>query len=374
MAWSLGRIVLLAALAVGSEPPPLPSIPLASFTPAIRTQIEAAYRKARSDPADGAAAGRLGMLLHAYQQLESAEVCYRRARALDSADARWVYYLGLVQAALGKHVEAAAAFGEVVRRQPGYPAARLNLAESLLAAGRLDESAAAYEAALQKDRTSAAAHYGLGRVESARRRAAEAVEHYRKACELSPAFGSAHYALAAAYRDLGDSARAQEEFALYQKHRLGFPPRADPWLDAVEDSKTGAFNLVKRGIAAETAGEREASIREHERALELDPNYLQGHLNLISLYGKAGRPARAEEHYRAALRLNPNLDELHYNYGVLLVSQGKEAEAAEAFRKALEINPNYAEAHGNYAYILMTLGNVDEAERHYRAALDNKPN
>src|SRR5437867_1547245 len=46
MAWSLGRAVLLAALAAWSEPPPLPSIPLASFTPAIRTQIEAAYRRA----------------------------------------------------------------------------------------------------------------------------------------------------------------------------------------------------------------------------------------------------------------------------------------------------------------------------------------
>ena len=73
MAWSLGRIVLLAALAVGSEPPPLPSIPLTSFTPAIRTQIEAAYRKARSDPADGAAAGRLGMLLRPSEHPDTAE-------------------------------------------------------------------------------------------------------------------------------------------------------------------------------------------------------------------------------------------------------------------------------------------------------------
>src|SRR3989442_13054947 len=99
MAWSLGRAVLLAALAAWSEPPTLPSIPLASFTPAIRTQIEAAYRKARGNPADGAAAGRLGMPLPPHQQLEPAEGCDRPAPAPDSPARRWVYHPRAVPAA-----------------------------------------------------------------------------------------------------------------------------------------------------------------------------------------------------------------------------------------------------------------------------------
>src|SRR5262249_55842859 len=138
--------------------------------------------------------------------------------------------------------------------------------------------------------------------------------------------------------------------------------------------KTGAYHAVKKGIALEAAGDVEAAIAEHERAVQQDPTFVHAHVNLISMYGRVGRPDKAEEHYRAALRLNANLDDLHYNYGVLLLGKGDEAGAAEAFRRALDVNPNYAEAHNNYAYLLMTQGKLEEAALQYRAAIENKPN
>jgi len=226
----------------------------------------------------------------------------------------------------------------------------------------------------EKHPEAAAAYYGLGRVLAVSRETARAVEFLRKACDLYPSFGAAHYALALAYRDLGDRAKAQEHLALYQKDKLSWPPTPDPLLRAIDDLKTGASVHLKKGVRLEAAGQMQAAVEEHERALAADPKNVQAHLNLITLYARLGQTEKAEEHYRALLEIDPNLVESHYNYGVMLTGQQKHKEAAEAYRRALEINPYYAEAHSNYAYLLMIEGRLDEAAEHYRAAIANKPN
>ncbi len=354
--------------------PKLPRLELRDFAPPIRQQLQEAYDRARARPNDAAASGHLGMLLQAYSQFEAAAVCFQRAGSLQPEEWKWIYYHGVVQALLGRHEEAAAALAAVVRRKQDYLPARLKLAESLFSSGKLMESERIYETVTKEHPDSAVAHYGLGRAKAARRELETAVEHLRKASDLFPSFGAAHYALGLAYRDLGDTGKAGKQFALYEKNKLAWPPADDPLLDAVDDLNAGAPYHLKRGIALESAGQMQAAIAEHERALEIDPKYVQAHVNLITLYGKLGQAENAEKHYRAAIAINPDLAEAHYNFGVLLNEQGKEEEAAGAFSKALEVNPFYAEAHNNLAYFLMTRGKLEEAERHYRAAIENKPN
>ena len=133
-------ILALAAVFAGARLPDLPQLSLANFAPPIRQQIQEASDALRSNPQDAAANGRLGMLLHAYQQNEAAVVCFERARALDSNEFKWTYYLGTVQAALGNHSEAVVTLREGLQRRPDYIPAQLRLAESLLATGRTDES------------------------------------------------------------------------------------------------------------------------------------------------------------------------------------------------------------------------------------------
>ena len=65
-----------------------------------------------SRPQDAVASGRLGMLLYAYQQNQSAAVCFERAHTLDPKEFRWTYYLATVQAALGDPVQAVSMFRE----------------------------------------------------------------------------------------------------------------------------------------------------------------------------------------------------------------------------------------------------------------------
>jgi Tfp pilus assembly protein PilF len=134
-----------------------------------------------------------------------------------------------------------------------------------------------------------------------------------------------------------------------------------------------ASELLRRGVALDSAAKLAESVAAHERALALNPELVQAHINLISLYARAGRAEKAESHYRAALAINPDLPEGHYNYGVLLVTQERFAEAAEAFQTCLRLDPYHAEAHHNYAALIERDGRLDEAAAHYRKAIENKP-
>ena len=163
----------------------------------MREQIRQAYEDALKNPQLAGSNGRLGMLLYAYEQFESAAACFERARAFDPNDNRWAYYLGRVQQTLGKYDQAAASLREALRQNPEYLPAQLMLGECLLAAGRLDEGQKICEAVVQKHPDAAAAYYWLGKVQAARRELGSAVELFSKACDLYPSFGAAHYALAA---------------------------------------------------------------------------------------------------------------------------------------------------------------------------------
>jgi Tfp pilus assembly protein PilF len=147
----------------------------------------------------------------------------------------------------------------------------------------------------------------------------------------------------------------------------------NPLMAAMHDLNQSAHEHLQRGVALEEEGRIEEAIAALERALELDPEVVQAHANLITLYARTRREAKVEEHYRRALALGPNLAEIHYNFGAYRAAQGRSAEAAELFRRALSADPNHPEAHNNLASILTGTGELDEAEEHLRAAIRNRP-
>src|SRR5262245_21602120 len=198
-------VFLLPIVSQAQSLPDLPQLGFDNFAPEIREQLRKAYAAAQASPRDAEAVGRLGMTLHTYEEYQGAAVCYERARRLALDEIRWFYYLGIVQAALGKHVEAAVVFEEAMRLRPDYLPARLRFADSLLASGKRLESRPLYETVVKKNAAIAQAHYGLGRIEAAGGELTAAAAHFRKAIELFPGYGAAHYALGLALRELGQA-------------------------------------------------------------------------------------------------------------------------------------------------------------------------
>ena len=385
----MGRTTLLLALALSlpssarpagrsDQSPSLPALPRIfpdSFPPSIRDKVRKAYAAALGDPQVPTVNGRLGMILHAYQQSDQrAEVCYRRAHLLDPASFRWVYYLGSVQAARGKYDEAIATLREALRLDPEYLPAQLKLGDCLLALGNAEGARKLYEGIVGRHPDIAQAHYGLGRARAANQDSKGAVESFRRACELFPYFGAAHYALALAYQRLGKADRAREEFSLYERNKHDLPGVADRLRAELNKLYSSPASLIELGIEFDRQGKLEQAAAEHEKALKIDPQLIRAHLNLISIYGRVGQFKKAEEHYRAAVLLDPNSYENHYNYGVLLETQGKYQEAEEAFRKVLEISPSHAEAQNNLGDLLQRQGKLAEATEEFRRAIENRPN
>lgn len=348
----------------------LPVLQLDPYPAAVRAQIAQVYQEAKTHPNDADALGKLGMVLQSYNEYQNAAMCFARAQALAPKETRWTYYAGLAQAALGNTAQALALWQQV----PEYVPAQLKAADLLLTQNQIEAAGDLYAAVTRKTPASPWAWYGLGRVQAARQEAQAAIKSFEQALALAPEFGAAHYALALVLRDSGRLGKAKEHLALYQQYKLVRPALPDPWLDEIKALNHSAQEYLNRGLALESAGDLQGSVREHEQALAVDAKLLQAHLNLIQLYGRLAQPEQAEKHYRSALRLNPNVAEAHYNFGVVLVAAQRTTEAQAAFTRALASNPHYAEAHFNLGVLAVQEQKLTEAISHFRAALEANPN
>jgi tetratricopeptide (TPR) repeat protein len=339
----------------------------------IRTELEAAFKAVAGNPRDTAAVGRLAMLLHAFEQYRAASDWYRLVQRLDPSLVDWTYLGGVVDAELGAHAAAIEAFQTVLQRQPDHLPARLRLAEALMRLGDPSGSREQYARLAREYPELALAHYGLGRLSTIKGDAAAALLHFGKAVALAPEYGPAHYALALAYRDTGRVERAEPHLEAYRRLGTRRPTVVDPTLERVRSLRETARDHLAEAARLADAGQLDAAIEKHLKALDLDPGAAQAHVNLISLYGRRGEREKARGHYEAALKLDGSVSDAHYNYGVLLVSEGRTTEAADAFRRALSVNPFHPAAHNNLASLLARNGRYEEAAAHYRQALANDP-
>jgi tetratricopeptide (TPR) repeat protein len=119
---------------------------------------------------------------------------------------------------------------------------------------------------------------------------------------------------------------------------------------------------------------------DYQRALALDPDYQQVHLNMGVSFYRQGNWEAAEEEYRRELSLHPESIMAMNNLGALALHQGKNEEASQWFRKALAIKPYYNDARVNLAESLFRQGyylaqeqRFSEAEIFFQEAVDLAP-
>ena len=375
--WTLLSIVLAVAAADAGQPSvpcEPPSAAVAETLPApVRKSFSKASAAVAARPNDADAAGRLGMLFHAYDQYEPAVGCYDRAGKLAPTTFAWAYLAGVARSEISQYDDAVSALRHARHLDESSLAARLRLAEVLLASGDLTGGFEEYTSILSTYPELALAHYGIARVLENQGKKGEALRQYEAAINFAPEFGPAHYALALAYRDAGQSALATEQIAIFRQVGTRKPMFPDPLMDEVRSMRGTARDLITRGVEMWRAGRLADAIALHLKALAADPNTAQAHVNLISLYASTGRGEMAEQHYRDALRLGNDLADAHYNFGVLMASQGRAADAASAFQRALEADPFHPRAHNNLGALLAREGKTREALEHYRQALASDP-
>ena len=104
----------------------------------------------------------------------------------------------------------------------------------------------------------------------------------------------------------------------------------------------------------------------YRRALELDPDLADAHVNLGRLLHEDGDARSAAEHYRSAIELKPENVIALFNLGVALEDLRMPEEAILAYRTALAADTGCADAHYNLAHLYETRGDAAAALRHLR--------
>ena len=88
------------------------------------------------------------------------------------------------------------------------------------------------------------------------------------------------------------------------------------------------------------------------RALELDPNHADAHVNLGRLMQESNQPELAEAHYVQALTLAPDHPFASFNLGTLLEDMGRFEDAIIAYKHA----GAFADAHYNLSRLYEVMG------------------
>jgi tetratricopeptide (TPR) repeat protein len=126
-------------------------------------------------------------------------------------------------------------------------------------------------------------------------------------------------------------------------------------------SATDWFDL---GVDLEVVAPEEAG-SAYARALALQPDLVDAHVNLGRLLQLAGRTPQAVGHYRRALKVGAD-PTASFNLGTALEELGRCTEAIAAYRQSIQADPVFADAHFNLARLLEQTGRGAEAIRHLR--------
>ena len=228
--------------------------------------------------------GHLAMVLHAWEQYETAAGVYARARALERRY-DWFYLGGLVETRLAHHAAAARLLADAVQMAPGSTPARLALADALFESGDVAGAAREYSS-LTTGPSAPHAHYGLGRSLAAKGEKEAALREIEAAVQLFPEFGAAWYAEAMVLRGLGRSAEARKAIERAKQFGAAWPSVDDPAVARMRALRDDAGPHVKRGLSLQKQGDVAGAIAEYEAAIAADPQLGSAHVNLIALYGR----------------------------------------------------------------------------------------
>ena len=110
-----------------------------------------------------------------------------------------------------------------------------------------------------------------------------------------------------------------------------------------------------------------------EKALELNPQLFEAHVNLMAILSTRGEWLLAEEYGLSALRIAPNSAIVYFNLGMVCSKQGAHERAVEHYRQALLLTPEDADTLCQLGNELSVLGDLDSAASHWKRALKSDP-
>jgi tetratricopeptide (TPR) repeat protein len=174
------------------------------------------------------------------------------------------------------------------------------------------------------------------------------------------------------------------------------------------------------GVSLSLLGQTDRALKELERALELNPHYVEAlihrglvlnelgrtleaeesfgraassldqktadglaspiaaqlanrHAELADTYAGAGAVGRAIEQYERALELGPGFHDLRYRMARLLLDAGRVLEARDALEEVLQARPNFVDAQATLGLAHFLSGDAPGARDVWQSCLTQRP-
>ncbi len=118
---------------------------------------------------------------------------------------------------------------------------------------------------------------------------------------------------------------------------------------------------------------REEAVAVYEKALELDPEYVEALVNLGAIKNELGATDEAIELLKRAIEVNPEDAKAYVNLGDAYYSRGNYYEAMQSFREALRVDPGSYEAHHRIAVAFADAQIYREAIREWEKVIELAP-
>jgi lipoprotein NlpI len=133
-----------------------------------------------------------------------------------------------------------------------------------------------------------------------------------------------------------------------------------------------AYN--QRGMAFYDMGRLDFARKDFEKAIALNPSYIDAHNNLGMTLYKTGGLDDAIEEFDKAIALDASYKEAYNNRGMIFNDKGQLDRAIEDFKMAITLDPYYYKAYANMGTAYGKAGLFDQAIESFTRAIVISPN
>jgi tetratricopeptide (TPR) repeat protein len=200
----------------------------------------------------------------------------------------------------------------IEKEHPDVPYVHYSAAEALFGLSRWSESESQLRSELQLSPKSSDSYALLARINLKQNSLDDALQAAKQAESIKPDDPQVHYALSEYFAAKGSAKDADAELAMAKK--FGWQPNVDEMaaLPAGE-SQPGTTQpqeieqLHRKAMAARESGDTEGAIAAYREALQVQPDWIEGLLNISTLYYLKGQTANALNFAGRLAKLQPNV-------------------------------------------------------------------
>jgi tetratricopeptide (TPR) repeat protein len=297
-------------------------------------------------------------------RFEAAKEAFRHGLTLEPHNLFCLFNLGYIAERQGQGPRAAAVFEQVLRADPQFPGALLELAALRIEANRYPEAEELLNRYVQLNRNPAPGYYKLALVERKLNKTAAAERALSEFQKLS-----SNAATTYVYENLFDY--------LDNRSKLSAPARQQQDLTELQaevkkrpDQPEVLYMLAEAYLRGGDAEDARAAIAHLDEVRAGDYRTLAGAGVLLARYH---RYDEAIQQFQAALQANPQSNEARFDLANALFRKGRYAQALEAAQQVSEQERSDDAYLGLVADICAHLGEIDRAEEMDRSAIGRNP-